>query len=228
MKSATGRNAFLTLLLFTVPVPAAKFCETKEFTAWSEKKCMEMLRKSPWAFTNTFVNQPAIILDPGARSVIGESDFFEFRILSAKPIRMAFARLELLKRPNDPELPGRTLNMVNQDPGKEIAIHVSYRVVPTGSSAPHEIDSYFLHASLAEFRHNTYLEGDQAGNIQVAGYLAPNPQRPNAMFPFPRFNDAGHPISQGQETSITFRLEFNPEIHDSKRIQCVRQNETKG
>jgi hypothetical protein len=208
--------------LLALPAFAAKFWETKEFTQWTENECMELLRKSPWASTNVFGNQPPIGIQlgsnpPGGFGESQSSHIFEVRALSALPIRLAFAQLELLKRPNDPAFREQMLKMANMDPGKEIAIQLSYRVIPSGSSAVMDIHSFFLHATLADFLNTTYLIADKTGNIHPSRYLAPNEQRPNPMFLFPRFKEQGEPLFTGAEKSITFRSEFSPELQGNKR-----------
>src|SRR5512135_124868 len=145
-------KSFLILaLLIAVPLFAAKFWETKDFTTWSDKECNEILSKSPWAYSNSFGEVPPIgdqtagidrrttgMPDPS----FGEAEstqVFEFRLLTAKPIRMALARMQLLQKPNDPALLDQVMKYVNTPPEKEIVIQIGYRTIPTGSSAAQDI-----------------------------------------------------------------------------------------
>jgi hypothetical protein len=222
----------MIILLLALPLFAAKFWETKEFTAWTQAECMEMLTKSPWAYSTAFgqVN-PAVF--PGVPTDVGKgapsmgqppdfgdkegSHIFEFRLLTAKPIRMAIAQLQLLKAPNDQTLKEKAKQMMNAAAAKEIVFQIGYRSVPPGSSFAHDAHSYFLHATINDFQTNTYLEGDKSGLISLADYLAPNATRSNAAFVFPRFNNKGEPLFTGNEKSISLRSELNPEIAGKKQ-----------
>ena len=215
-------------LSVVVPLFAGKFWEDKEFTAWTDKECKEMLTKSPWAFSNVFGEGPGPILtsDPsigadgtGAgtaqRTDSFRSDmniFFEFRLMTAKPIRMAIARMQLLQRPNDPSVLGQAMNFVNVPPGNKIAVQLSYRTAPPGSSALHDIHSYFLTATIADFRSNTYLIPAKGEHISIAEYLSPGPERSNPAFVFPRSDASGQPLFSPEGKSLTLRSQFTPTI----------------
>ena len=45
---------------------------------------------------------------------------FEFRLMTAKPIRMAMARMQMLQKPNDPALMDQVMKYVNTQAEKEI------------------------------------------------------------------------------------------------------------
>jgi hypothetical protein len=212
------------LCLTAVPLFAAKFWEEKDYTSWSDKDCREMLTKSPWAYTNSFGEVPPIGSQTGgidSRSqgtgapTWGEAEstqVFEFRFLTAKPIRMALARLQLLQRPGNAALLEEVKKYVDAPPEKDIVIQVTYRTFPPGSSAVHDIHSYFIGANLADFRTTTYLASDKAGMISLAAYLGPAPNRSNPSFVFPRLNDKGEPLFTGDEKSISFRSTLQPTV----------------
>jgi len=230
MKVRRNRAFFILALLIAVPLFAAKFWETKEFTGWSQKECNEILTKSPWAYSNSFGEVPPIgdqtagtdrrtsgMPDP----TFGEAEstqVFEFRLLTAKPIRMALARMQLLQKPNDPALMDQVMKYVNASSAKEIVIQVSYRTVPTGSSAVQDIHRYFLGANLADFRTYTSLASDKSGVIPIAAYLAPGTDRSLPAFVFPRLNDSGEPNFTAATKQITFRSEFTPMV-GTKRMK---------
>jgi hypothetical protein len=237
MPSKALRITFLFILLFAVPLFAAKFWETKEYTSWSEKECTELLMKSPWAQSNGFGAVPGTgtstsidVADsaPGANTAqsagLGEresTNFFDFRILTAKPIKMALAQLQLLKRPNDAVLKEQVAKMLGEPAGNEIVIQVSYRSVPPGSSAVHDIHSYFLRSTFAEFRTNTSLASEKSGIVPISRYMAPNDKQSNAAFAFPRQNEKGEPYFTGTEKSITFRSEFAPSFSGRRQKYSI-------
>lgn len=212
------------ILLIVTPVFAAKFWQAKKFTAWSEQECLEILTNSPWAYSNGFGNVPPIgeqtagmnkRFSGAADPMWGEvesTQVFEFRLLTAKPVRMALAQLRLLQRPDDPALWPQAAELVNAPPGKEIVIQISYRTVPPGasSSAVLDINRYFLRATLADFRTATCLASDKAGVVPIEAYLPPGPNSSFPAFVFPRFNAAGEPNFTSETKQITLRSELAP------------------
>jgi hypothetical protein len=218
----------ILILLIVTPLFAAKFWETKEFTSWTDKECNEILTKSPWAYSNSFGDVPAIGsqtagIDSRSQGV-GEANWgeaestqvFEFRLLAAKPIRMALARRQMLQAPNAPSLLEQVMKYVDAQPGKEIVIQISYRTVPTGSSAVHDIHRYFLGATLADFRASTSLAADKVGIIPIAAYLPPGTSRSLPAFVFPRFKDSGEPNFTADTKQVTFRSVFVPIVGSNK------------
>ncbi|HYK91642.1 MAG TPA: hypothetical protein VE398_22940 [Acidobacteriota bacterium] len=221
----------ILLVAFAIPLFAAKFWEAKEFTKWTEKECLEILSKSPWAFSNGFGNVgPAVLptidgttstADPSrispSATTFGEresSQIFEFRILTAKPVRAAIAQLQVLRNPS---LSEQAKRIVDAKPGDQIIIQFEYRSQPPGSSAVHEIHSYFLHATLSDFRTETYLASDKVDLVPVKDYFSPNDKRPKPAFVFPRYNEKGEAWFTGNEKTITFRSLFQPEVAGKKQ-----------
>ncbi len=228
------RHSVLILaLLIAAPLFAAKFWDEKEFTDWSQKECRELLTKSPWAYSNSFGEGAGPLLSsdtsiPDGRmgapnpqrtdSFAGEMKvIFEFRLLTAKPIRMAMARMQLLQRPNDPSALAQAMSYVNAPPGNQIAFQITYRTNPPGSSAVHDIHTYFLGATLAEFRTDAYLSSDRAGQIPIEEYLSPGPNRSSPAFAFPRFNAEGQPLFGPGDKSISLRARLQPTLGGKKK-----------
>jgi len=54
MRPSLIKMAISILIMVMVPISAADFWEEKEYTTWTEKECMKLLRKSPWAFHESF------------------------------------------------------------------------------------------------------------------------------------------------------------------------------
>ncbi len=225
------RLLLVLLLACALPVFAGQFWETKDFTKWSEQECMEVLKQSPWAFVNAFGNVgPAVLADSTSGQTALPSDpsritgttygeresrqIFEFRILTASVVRAAIAQLQVLR---NPALKEQAKRIVEAKPGDQVIIQFEYRSEPPGSSAVHDIHSYFLHATLADFRTETYLSSDTVDLVPVKDYLAPNDKRPKPAFVFPRFNEKGEALFTGQEKNIFFRSLFQPEVARKKQ-----------
>jgi hypothetical protein len=233
MLSRSFKFVLVCALFIVIPVFAAKFWEKKEFTSWTEQECMEILKKSPWAYSVGIGNVgPAIIASPTANqedsarrktppppnpsqinsTTYGEREstqIFEFNLLSAKPILAARLQLQVLR---NPALKEQAKQVVSEKAGDQIIIQFTYRTDPPGSAAFHDIQTYFNHATFADFRTNTSLGSDKVSILPVKDYLAPNEKRPNPAFVFARFNEKGEPYFTGQEKSISFRSEFSPQV----------------
>ena len=224
------RIPLIWIILIATPLFAANFWETKEFTKWSEKECLEILSKSPWAYSNSFGNVPPIgdqtagsdrRFSGASEPTWGEvesTQVFEFRLLTARPVRMALARMQMLQKPEDPSLRDQILKYVNAPPGKEIVIQIGFRTVPTGASASaiHDINRYFLGANLADFRTSTSLASQRSGVVPIAAYLPPGPGRSFPAFVFPRFDPSGEPYFTSETKQITFRSELTPTVAGQK------------
>ncbi len=237
MNSKHMKIASFCILMLAIPVFAAKFWESKEYTSWSEKECKDLLMKSPWAQSNGFGAVPgtgsgytydaadsAAGANASAPTSLGEresTNFFDFRVLTAKPIRMALAQLQLLQRPNDAALKEQAAKMLGDQIGNEIVIQVSYRSVPPGSSAVHDIHSYFLRSTLADFRTSTSLASDKSGIVPISNYRAPSERQSNPEFVFPRLNEKGAPNFDGTEKSITLRSEFTPSFSGRRQKYSI-------
>lgn len=231
MARRKSRISLIWIALIATPLFAAKFWETKEFTKWSEKECLEVLSKSPWAYSNSFGNVPPIgdqtagidkRFSGASEPMWGEvesTQVFEFRLLTARPIRMALARMQMLRKPGDPSLKDQIMNYVNAPPGREIVIQIGFRTVPTGAaaSAVHDINRYFLSATLADFRTSTSLASERSGVVSIAAYLPPGPDRSFPAFVFPRFNASGEPNFTSETKQITFRSELTPTVSGQKK-----------
>lgn len=210
MRWGLARTGFLLTGLLVVPLFGADFWEAKEHTSWSEKECRKLLTKSPWAFSNSF-RRPSNI----GSTLTGEretTEILEFRLLTAKPIRMAFAQLQLLQNPENEALTEQVEQYINTSAGPEIVVQISYRAIPAASGYLQDLHTFFGHATLASFFGNTVLQSDEGVAVPISGYLPWSQQRPNPAFVFPRFDEDGEPFFTGREKSIGLRSEFEIQV----------------
>jgi len=185
---------------------AADFWVAKDYHEWSEKDCNRMLTRSPWAFSNSFRRNANI-----GSSQTGERETTEilyFRMLTAKPVRMALARLQLLQRPQDEGLKQQVEAYVNGNPGNEIVVQMSYKSIPGASSYLQDLHTFLGSATLAAFRGQTVLVSADGQTVGLTDYLSWGPNRPNPAFVFARTDESGKPYFTGEEKSITLRSDF--------------------
>jgi len=218
----------LFVVLLALPLLAAKFWETKNYKEWSEKECMDLLTKSPWCFSNGFgqldqigMNTPQANIPGTTRGAqaseaatgptFGEREStitFDFRLMSAKPVRAALARLQMIKNPDVPGVEEKIDKYVNADPGNEIVFQMIFSVKPKGDSSGHDILEFLRRAALADFHGTTYLRSDRQDNIPLMSYIPPSERNPNPAFVFSRADKEGKPYFTGDEKSISLRSEF--------------------
>jgi hypothetical protein len=202
---------------------AVDFWEKADYTTWSQKDCEQVLTKSPWAFQYVHTNfyRPATNISTGPDTTTegqasarlepqsGERETritFQFILVSAKPTRMARARLLLLQSPN---MTAQAEQFVNQPASKEIPIQVQYASRPPGISAIHDIQSFFRRATINDFQANTTLtSSDSKEPIHISRYEPPTEKNAFGLFVFPRFDPSGKPYFTGKEKSITLRSDL--------------------
>lgn len=225
------KNCLRTVALAAIVVSlvvslfAAKFWEKKtDFTTWTEDECRDMLKDSPWALAFTYVYNrnlgasmspnPSDAGDTrgrvGGETMTGEREvvsFLNFRLLTAKPIRMAFGQLQLLQNPTE-ENKKRVAEYIEAASLDEIVFQIAYSTRPAGASILRDWDTFFRQASLSDFQNSTHLTGSPYGNVRLSAYRRPDNNSPNPVFTFPRLNDKGEPHFKGMEKGVSLRSEF--------------------
>jgi hypothetical protein len=206
MRPRLVKMAISVLILAVIPISAADFWEEKDYTTWSEKECMKLLRKSPWAFYESF--RTTANLGSTETGVRETTEIIEFRLLTAKPIRMAFGRLQLLQKPNDEALKEQISRYVEAPSGDEILVQVSCRTIPAAGFWSN-LHAFFARAVLSTFVDTTHLISADGEHVPMIGYLPWTEERPNAVFVFPRLAENEEPYFTGNEKSIALRSEFD-------------------
>jgi hypothetical protein len=213
---------------------AADFWEKAEYTSWSQKDCEQMVTKSPWAFQYAHTNfyRPATnIATGGGVPTEGETNagfepqsgeresriIFQFVLLTAKPIRMARARMLLLQSPG---MTAQAEQFINQPVGNEILLQVQYGSRPPGLSSIHDIQNYFRRATINDFQGNTFLTSSESKQpIHISRYEQPNEKNSFGLFVFPRFDQSGKPYFTGKEKSITLHSDLKIPIAQRGRVE---------
>jgi hypothetical protein len=224
MKKIISSMIFSAVLVMTIF--AAQFWEKKDYTSWTREECKEILSKSPWSFEyteTTYYDPAANPLASGTATdksnaaqlepTSGEREnyvIYNLTLMTAKPVRMALGQIQLLQKP---DLKTQVESYVNQPASKEIAVQLRYSSKPAGSSALHDIQSFFQGATLNTFITNTYLmESDTKNPVYLTQYVKPGEKNAYPVFIFPRFDEKGQPLFKATQKTITLRTEFVPLI----------------
>jgi hypothetical protein len=224
------------LLLY---LSAGKFWDEKSFTEWTEKQCLELLRSSPWVVqysdSDFGVNpnrsgtdgnigsqeeQSPGQLYGGERDIV---NFIQFRFVSAKPVKMAIARLRLLKNAGQAALEREVRNYIDAPTPGHILVAVNVYSRPEGHHSVREIENFFRQATLPTFQAQTYLASTKEGiHVPISGYVRPSQDSPNPIFLFPRYNDKKAPLFTGDEKQIFLNTELDLRIVGAKRSYRIR------
>ncbi len=236
MKNAMIR--ILVVTLFAVFFLASKkpSWETRDYLSWSEKDCKEVLNTSPWVVKTEF-SKSSMLGDSNSRMINRETGttgsmqvpfdkneiktVLEFRVATAKPIKMAFTRLMLLSDPSNQALKEQVQAMVDRAESK-IVFHITFSASPADKTVLKDLASYFANAKLSDFQGNTYLQASPGSQVPIVDYWASSPQRPNPAFVFPRTDASGKPFFSGQEEEVELRAVLTPTIKAKPETYEVR------
>ncbi len=210
-----NRQVSLVVILFlSTALLAGKFWDEKSYLEWSEKEATQLLADSPWVHVQKFSGTDYSLQEsqksggapravptsrlPGSASgrASGErAKTYEFRLQSATPIRMALARLFMLRGGWDEQ---RAEEFVANESAKN-AIIVIVRVRPDSQRA--ELDA----ATLDEMKETTSLVLKKSKRrVPLADYISPAEAGDGwAYFFFPRQLE-GKPAVTLEEGQIRF------------------------
>lgn len=224
---------FLCVLALVVAAEAQK--KTKPWTEWSEKEVTKMLNDSPWGQTQTSTDTSQMTYSPTPRSLpnrpldspdstsqgaLNQSVNLNFRIrlLSAKPIRQAFARRVMM---NNPQLTEQLKQFAEQSSDQYIVIAVDYDSTDRRFSGP--AMQAFNSANPGQLKTNTYLEIKDGKRIFLDQYILPGNDGMGAKFVFPRLVD-GKPFITAESGYIRFYSEISSNIKLNMRFKISDMN----
>lgn len=205
---------------------AAPFWQKEDYLKWSRKECQKLLMDSPWAQSYTLTglhvpapmnlgtnprgeNPPRISTGPGG--VAGDREtylFIQLRFLTAKPVRAAMGRLQLMARPDEPQFEEQVKSWVEQPEGEQIVVEVTYYSRPGGHRDLRRVENFFRSNTLEQLKTRCYLSHDESEtSLSLSDYQAPGEGNPRALLFFPRFDEQGQPHFSGDEETILLRIE---------------------
>jgi hypothetical protein len=223
------------LILFTVSAAAQK---TKPWTEWSLKDADKVLNDSGWGQTQTEGNtssQPsstsaitqttagrredqstsaAARVESGEKKDTATAVHYRVRLLSAKPIRAAFARMsELQGAPAAMVAQLRTF--IDRDFGDYIVVTITMDGDDRKrlGAAQAEISS----ADPEALKTTTYLERKDGKRVSLMEFRAPTDVL-GAKFVFPRMLD-GKPFIEADSGEVRFATEAGKALKISKRFK---------
>ena len=223
------RMLFAAMAL-TLTVSVAVVAQTaKPWTEWSEKDAAKILNDSPWGQTQTekreappsandAISRNGSRIQGGMASTNGESGQavpdttvrFRARFLSAKPVRSAFARILVLRRPTTDEgLVTQLQGFIDRDFADYVVVTLMVEAANDRLSAP--AMQLLNSASTETFKDKVFLERKDGKRLTLADYRPPGPDGMGAKFIFKRQLD-GQPFLTEASDNVKFQAELSEKM----------------
>lgn len=205
-------------LVLAHPVMVSGQWDKKPYAGWSEKEAMKLLNDSPWGQTHTFTDMsrsfstgpgsnPTARTTPSADASV-RNVHIRVRILSARPVREAFARMiELNQKSKIPE------QFAAQLKGFVARGFNDYVVVTldcdSGESKEElqQVQALLNNRTTADLKNNTYLQSG-IQKVFLEDYQTPQSDGLGARLAFPRLVN-GKPWLTTENEEIHFHSELS-------------------
>lgn len=199
--------AIIAVLLVPATLWAKDFWAEKPYTKWNKKETTKVLNDSPWADTFTFTDQTQGVYEPTPRTAEpGEGRdnreiyrYFRVRFLTAKPIRMAFSRMNTIM--NDGEktegVDPQAEAFVNSNFGDRIVV-----AIDADANEPRyrgQMMQLMANLTLGQLQNNTYLQRKTGEKNYLVDYVPPGRDGLGAKLVFSRTLDGEPFISEKTE-----------------------------
>ena len=226
----------LCLCLLALAVGAQK--KMKPWTEWSDKEALKILNDSAWGQTQTDTNISEMFYKPtsgtgntgrGASSGSSSGDSndrssqgalnqavnmnYRIRLLSARPVRQAFARRLMLQ---NPQLTEQLKAFAEQRSDQYIVVAVDYDSSDRRFLGP--AMQAFSSANEGVLKNNTYLETKNGKRVFLQQYKAPINDGMGAKFVFPRQVN-GEPFITAESGYLRFYTEVTKDIKLNMRFK---------
>ena len=217
--------------------------QNKPWSEWSKKDVEKTLNDSPWAQTQTETDTSEMTYSPtisqttnarkedtriadasrvesGAKNS-AMSVKYRIRLLSAKPIREAFARMVLSSQQSPaPDLAQQLQGFVDRDFGEYIVVAVTIEASDQRYGNP--IAQAFNSATADILKNTTHLERKDGKRLFLMDYRPPANDGMGAKFVFARSVDGKSFIGEGD--NVRFVSEFNEKIKLNARYKTSEMN----
>ena len=216
------RRVLFTAFVLALCVSSAFAQKSKPWTELTEKEAAKILNDSPWGQTQTEgedarPEQTSAITQvaaPGSanRQISREGEApstqpsrvikYRMRFLSAKPVRAAFARYVMLKKPDaDENLSTQLQAFVDRDFADYVVVAVTAEAADPRLVGP---TMQFLTTATADvLKEKVYLERKDGKRLMLADYRPPGPDGMGAKFVFMRTLD-GQPFLTPESDNVKF------------------------
>jgi hypothetical protein len=193
------------------PAPASSWDKKESYRSWSLQEAVALLTNSPWATQETFFR----VIGGIGSGVRGEKEIYStffVRILSARPIREAYARINQLQagyddlsREDRRRFDAALADGLNLDVRRWIVISLSFR----SNDPTQELQvRQFLEVQTKEtLKSRAFLSTDRFPQVELSEYFPPREAAVGAKFVFPR-HQGGKPVVTAKDSAVRFELDI--------------------
>ena len=180
------------------------------FRSWSLSEAVEILTKSPWVRQETFTR----VVGGVGSGIQGEKEIYStyfVRLISAGPVRQAYARVKLINLGYD-QLPDEEKQRVDREIEEIVDLDVSEWIVVAVSFRSNSqnqesgFDRFLERESLETMKNLAYLSTEKFPRIQLNAYYPPREASVGAKFVFPR-NLKNAPVVTPDDETIVFEFD---------------------
>ena len=204
-----GKRTLPVLILALSAATFAGQLPNGSYTSWDLKETVTLLNNSPWAQTTTFTR----LIGGVGSGMAGEKEIYSTfftRLLSAKPIREALARVHQIRAGYDKltgaerkKLDASLQTGLDADMSQWLVLTVTFR--SNDIRLEKEVRRYLDKESAESLLDAAFLSTHEFSQIRLAAYYPPQGDGVGAKFVFPRFVD-GRPIVTSESNQILFEL----------------------
>lgn len=188
------------------------------FSQWTLDEAVEMLNDSPWARQETYSR----VLGGVGSGLQGEKELYNtffVRLLSASPIRKAYARIKQIQAGYD-SLPESRRQRIDDQISRGLNLDVDDWIVFTvsfRSNNPNQqarVQQFLEQQTTETVRSRVYLSTARYPRLEIVAYYPPRERSVGAKFVFPRKVD-GTPVISPEDRSMVFEFDVpgaNPQL----------------
>lgn len=227
-------NCLTFCVLLTASLSGLAQKKEKLWTEWKEKEVLKILNDSPWGQTQAETDTSEMTYTPTAQGqkvssrpldnksttntnqgALNQATNINYRIrlLTAKPIRQAIARLTELK---NPQLAEQLKAFAEQKTDKYIVVTVDYDSTDQRFST--QALQMFNSVNTGALKNNTYLEVKDGTRVFLDQYIVPSNDGMGAKFVFPRVVD-GKQFVTAESGFLRFYSELSKNIKLNMRFK---------
>ncbi len=197
------------------------------FTSWTLEEAVKLLNDSPWGKQTTYTR----VIGGVGSGILGEKEIYNTyytRLLSARPIRQAFARIQQINHNYDEldqEQKRRFDELVrpglNLDVRRWIVVSLSFR--SNDPSWETRVDRFLRSSSVEGLKRRAFLSTASHPRVDLEAYHAPKGDGSGAKFVFPRTVGTTEVVSP-EDSILTFELDVpgEPDLSVSFLTQEMR------
>jgi hypothetical protein len=202
-------TSFLGIFLAFMAGAPESWITHEPFNKWSLDKAVQLLNTSPWARQETFTR---VIRGVGS-GVSGEKEIynrFYVRLLSARPIREAYARIQQIQNGYD-RMPAKEKEQfakaqmpnLDWDASQWIVVSVGFRSNDPNEES--EVRRFFQSETVKTLKNKVFLSTASSPQVELSAYVPQREESVGSKFVFPRAVN-GVPVVTRECTDITLEL----------------------